>query len=216
MTVPAAVFFATEKPSTGDVRSRSGNSTIESITAIVLRTGPGMIRSFESANPKIPISCYIDVSAIVIGDVEIGENSSVWPMSVIRGDVNIVRIGNCTNIQDGSVLHVSHAGDYNPEGAALIIGDYVTVGHKVLLHACRIGNECLIGMGTIIMDDAIIEDQVMIGAGTLVAPGKRLERGYLYHGSPCKKVRKLKDAEYSFLRYSAEHYMRLKDRHLKS
>ena len=173
-----------------------------------------MIRSFEGIQPRIASSCYIDINADVIGDVEIGENSSVWPMAVIRGDVNIIRIGHDTNIQDGSILHVSHAGEYNPEGASLHIGNYVTVGHKVLLHACTIGNDCLIGMGSIIMDDTVIEDQVMIGAGTLVPPAKTLESGYLYLGSPCKQVRQLTERELESLRYSAEHYVRVKNRYL--
>lgn len=174
-----------------------------------------MIRPFESTNPKIALSCYIDERADVIGDVEIAENSSVWPMSVIRGDVNFIRIGHSSNIQDGSVLHVSHAGEYNPEGAALIIGNYVTVGHKVLLHACTIGNDCLIGMGSIVMDDVVVEDDVMIGAGSVVPPGKQLESGYLYLGSPCKRLRKLREREIEYLRYSAQHYVRLKNRYME-
>ncbi len=172
-----------------------------------------MIRAFESKLPQIPDSCFIDPQACIIGDVTLGEDCSVWPMTVIRGDVNYISIGKCSNIQDASVLHVSHAGEYNPDGAALIIGDYVTVGHKVLLHACTIGNDCLIGMGSIVMDNAVIEDQVMLGAGSLVAPGKTLQSGYLYLGNPCKQVRKLKPRELEFLRYSAEHYQRLMQRH---
>jgi carbonic anhydrase/acetyltransferase-like protein (isoleucine patch superfamily) len=168
-----------------------------------------MIRAFNSISPQIPDSCFIDPESSVIGDVIMGESCSVWPMTVIRGDVNYIRIGKCSNIQDGSVLHVSHAGEYNPEGAALIIGDYVTVGHKVILHACQIGNDCLIGMGSIVMDNVIVEDQVMIGAGSVVPPGKTLVSGYLYLGNPCKKLRKLKPRELEFLRYSAEHYQRL-------
>jgi len=175
-----------------------------------------MIRAFEGSYPQIAQNCYIDNNADIIGDVALGENCSVWPMTVIRGDVNFIRIGHSTNIQDGSVLHVSHAGEYNPEGAALTIGNHVTVGHKVILHACTIGNDCLIGMGSIIMDNAIIEDQVMIGAGSLIAPGKKLQSGYLYLGSPCKRVRKLSETELTSLRYSAEHYIRLKNRYGKS
>ncbi len=172
-----------------------------------------MIRAFGSITPQIPDSCFIDPQSTVIGDVVMGEDCSVWPMSVIRADVNRVRIGKCCNIQDGSVLHVSHAGEFNPEGAALTIGDYVTIGHKAMLHACQIGNDCLIGMGSIVMDNAIVEDQVMVGAGTLVPAGKNLHSGYLYLGNPCKRVRKLKPRELEFLRYSAEHYQRLMQRY---
>jgi carbonic anhydrase/acetyltransferase-like protein (isoleucine patch superfamily) len=175
-----------------------------------------MIRSFKDITPKIAAHCYIDRNADVIGDVEIGEDCSVWPMTVIRGDVNYINIGHSTNIQDGSVLHVSHAGEYNPQGAALSIGNYVTVGHKVLLHACTIGNDCLIGMGSIVMDNVVIEDHVMVGAGTLVPPGKTLDSGHLYLGNPCQKVRALTERELSSLRYSAEHYVRLKNRYLES
>jgi carbonic anhydrase/acetyltransferase-like protein (isoleucine patch superfamily) len=168
-----------------------------------------MIRAFESKVPQIPDTCFIDHQACVIGDVTLGEDCSVWPMTVIRADVNYIRIGKCSNIQDGSVLHVSHAGKYNPDGAGLIIGDFVTVGHKALLHACTIGNDCLIGMGSIVMDNVIVEDQVMIGAGALVAPGKTLQSGHLYLGNPCKRIRKLEPEEVEFLHYSAEHYKRL-------
>ncbi len=173
-----------------------------------------MIREFEGIRPAIGDECFIADSAEIIGDVVIGKHSSVWPMSVLRGDVNRIRIGSHTNIQDGSVLHVSHAGEFNPQGAPLIVGDRVTVGHQVLLHACRIGNECLIGMGSIVMDDCIVEDRVMIGAGSLLPPGKRLESGYLYLGNPCRRLRALSDRELEYLAYSAEHYVQLKNRHL--
>jgi len=175
-----------------------------------------MIREFEGRMPEIGDECFIADSADIIGAVTIGEHSSVWPQCVLRGDVNHIRIGARSNIQDGSVLHVSHAGEFNPQGAPLIIGDRVTVGHQVLLHACRIGNECLIGMGSIVMDDCIVEDRVMIGAGSLLPPGKRLESGYLYLGNPCRRLRALSDRELDYLSYSAEHYVRLKDRHLIS
>ena len=175
-----------------------------------------MIRAFENSLPRIDDSCYIDELADVIGDVEIGADSSVWPMTVIRGDVNSIRIGESSNIQDGCVLHVSHASEYNPEGSPLRIGDHVTVGHKALLHACRIGNDCLIGMGAIVMDDTVVEDQVIVGAGSVVPPRKVLKSGYLYLGSPCKRVRKLNDDELAYLRYSAEHYVRLKNRYRSS
>ena len=134
-------------------------------------------------------------------------------LPAIRGDVNIIRIGHSTNIQDGSVLHASHASEYNPKGAELHIGDEVTVGHKVLLHGCRIGNQCLVGMGSIVMDNAIVEDQVMIGSGSLVTPGKVLESGYMYLGSPAKKARALSDREIESLAYTANYYVSLKNRY---
>ena len=172
-----------------------------------------MIRNFEDKTPIIGAGSYIDESAIVIGDVVIGKNCSVWPMTVIRGDVNIIRIGDNTNIQDGSVLHVSHQGEFNPSGAELHIGNQVTVGHKVLLHGCRIGNQCLIGMGSIVADNAIIEDQVMLGSGSLVPPGKRLESGFLYLGNPVRQKRPLSEREIESLSYLADHYLLTKDRY---
>ena len=166
-----------------------------------------MIRKFEGISPTIAESSYIDPSAVVIGDVVIGDNSSVWPLCVIRGDVNIIRIGDNTNIQDSSVLHVSHAGEFNAKGAELHIGNQVSVAHKVLLHGCRIGDRCMIGMGSIVMDDAIVENEVMIGAGSLVPPGKHLQSGFLYLGNPAKQIREISDREREFLIYLADHYV---------
>jgi carbonic anhydrase/acetyltransferase-like protein (isoleucine patch superfamily) len=172
--------------------------------------GEIMIRSFKDKSPSIPASCYIDESAVVIGDVEFGENCSVWPLTVIRGDINKILIGDNTNVQDGSVLHVTHAGEFNPEGAELHIGNQVTIGHKVLLHGCRIGNHCLIGMGSIITDNAVIEDRVIVGSGSLVPPGKVLESGYLYLGNPVIRKRALSEREIEYLAYVAEHYILMK------
>ncbi len=157
---------------------------------------------------------FVDNSAVVIGDVEIGADSSVWPGTVIRGDMHRIRIGARTSVQDGSVLHITHASDYNPAGHPLEIGDDVTVGHSVCLHGCRIGNRVLIGIGSTVLDGAVVEDEVVIGAGSLVPPGKRLESGFLYMGSPVKQVRPLKDSERSFFRYSAGNYVKLKDAYL--
>ncbi len=171
------------------------------------------IRRFQDKTPIIDDSAYIDDTALVIGDVEIGANSSVWPMTVIRGDVHSIRIGERTNIQDASVCHVTHDGDFSPGGFPLTVGNNVTVGHRVLLHACTVGDDCLIGMAATIMDGAVIEDNVIVGAGSLVPTGKRLESGYLYVGSPVKRVRELNDKELAFLKYSAEHYSKLKDLH---
>jgi carbonic anhydrase/acetyltransferase-like protein (isoleucine patch superfamily) len=130
----------------------------------------------------------IDASSVVIGDVRMADDVSIWPLVAIRGDVNYVSIAR-TNIQDGSVLHVTHKSSYNPEGNPLIIGEDVTVGHKVMLHGCTIGNRVLVGMGSILLDGVIVEDDVMIGAGSLVPQNKRLESGYLYLGSPVKQIR---------------------------
>ena len=143
--------------------------------------------------PLIAKSGYVDPTCVIIGDVEIGEQSSVWPMTVIRGDIHRIRIGKRTSVQDGSVLHVTHAGPYNPDGFPLIIGDDVTIGHKVMLHGCTIGNRVLIGMTAVIMDGAVVEDEVVVGAGTLVPPGKILKSGYLYLGSPARQARELTD-----------------------
>ena len=169
------------------------------------------IRAFDGHTPKVDESAYVDESAVVIGDVEIGADSSVWPCTVVRGDVNVIRIGERTNVQDGSVLHVVHSSaEYTQEGgAALVIGDDVTVGHKAILHACTIGNRCLIGMGAIIMDYSVVEDEVIIAAGSVVPPGKTLESGHLYLGNPAKKKRPLTDKERTFLSYSASNYVKL-------
>lgn len=173
------------------------------------------VRPYQAKKPQIGDNTYIDSAACVIGDVVLGDNCSVWPMTVIRGDVHYIRIGHKTNIQDASVLHVTHYGEYNPEGSPLNIGDEVTIGHSAVIHACTIGNRCLVGMHATLMDDVIIEDDVMIAAHSLVSPGKRLESGYLYRGSPAKAVRQLTDEELQFLRYSANHYSELKDTYIK-
>lgn len=172
-----------------------------------------MIRDFEGKRPELGTGAYVDEGALVLGDVVLGADSSVWPMAVVRGDVNTIRIGARTNIQDNSVLHVTHDGPYTKGGVPLIVGDDVTVGHHVVLHACTVGNFCLIGMGAIVMDKVVLEDEVFLAAGTLVPPGKRLRGGYLYRGNPAVEARPLTDAERDNLRYSAQHYVRLKNRH---
>jgi carbonic anhydrase/acetyltransferase-like protein (isoleucine patch superfamily) len=163
--------------------------------------------------PKLGERVFVDPSAVVLGDVEIGDDSSVWPLVVIRGDMHRIRIGRCSSIQDGSVLHITHAGPYNPDGFPLIIGDHVTVGHQAMLHGCTIGNRVLVGMGAMIMDGAVVEDEVIVGAGSLVPPGKTLKSGYLYVGRPAKPQRELSQQERAFFTYTAENYSRLKDKH---
>ncbi|SFU18781.1 gamma carbonic anhydrase family protein [Pseudomonas marincola] len=172
------------------------------------------IRSFQQFTPQLGERVFVDPTSVVLGDVEIGDDSSVWPLVVIRGDMHSIRIGQRSSIQDGSVLHITHAGPFNPAGYPLNIGDDVTVGHKVTLHGCSIGNRILIGMGSIVMDGAVIEDEVVLGAGSLVPPGKRLQSGYLYVGSPAKQARALTEKELSYFRYTADNYVRLKDQHL--
>lgn len=172
------------------------------------------IRPYLEFTPQIGHRVFVDPTALVLGDVQIGEDSSVWPMVVIRGDMHRIRIGERTSIQDGSVLHITHAGPFNPDGYPLTIGDDVTVGHKALLHGCTIGNRILVGMGAIIMDGAIVEDEVVIAAGSVVPPGKVLESGHVYRGSPAKKVRPISDKEKRFFTYSANNYVKLKDQHM--
>lgn len=173
------------------------------------------IRTFKGKTPQIHDSVYVDDSAVIIGDVIIGEDCSVWPMTVIRGDVHEIRIGKNTNIQDGSIIHVTHDGKYTPGGFPTHVGDYVTIGHRVTVHACTIGDYCLLGMSATIMDGATVPDRVIIGAGSLVPAGKQLEADSLYVGSPVKRVRTLKDSEFEMLQYSAENYAKLKDEYLK-
>ncbi|NAW66457.1 gamma carbonic anhydrase family protein [Photobacterium halotolerans] len=173
------------------------------------------LRSYNGITPTIGEQVYIDPSAVLVGDIHLAGHSSIWPLVAARGDVNHIRIGERTNIQDGTVLHVTRKSSSNPDGHPLIIGDDVTIGHKAMLHGCRVGNRVLIGMGAILLDGAVIEDDVIIGAGTLVPPGKVLASGYLYVGSPAKQARPLTDAELAFLPQSADNYVRLKDEYLE-
>jgi len=172
------------------------------------------LRSYNNIFPFIDKSVYIDSTAVLIGDIKIKTNSSIWPFVAIRGDVNHIRIGSGTNIQDGSVLHVTHKSIENPKGFPLLIGNNVTIGHKVMLHGCTINDRVLVGMGSIILDGVIIEDEVMIGAGSLIPPNKRLNTGYLYLGNPVKKIRLLTKKERTFLTQSAKNYIKTKNEYL--
>ncbi len=174
------------------------------------------IRVFENLIPRIAGTAFVDPTALVIGDVSIGADASLWPMVVARGDIQSITIGARTNIQDGSILHVTHDGPFSPGGHALHIGDDVTVGHRVVLHGCVIGDRCLIGMGSVLMDGARLEPHVILGAGSLVTPGKVLESGYLWLGSPARRVRPLRAEELAYLDYSSAHYVDLKNRHSSS
>ena len=169
-----------------------------------------MIQPFLDVFPTVPSSVFIAPSADVIGDVEIGEESSVWFGVVIRGDVHFIRVGARTNIQDLSVLHVTRL--THP----LIIGNEVTVGHQVTLHGCTVRDRVLIGMGAVILDGAVVGSDSIVGAGALVTQGMEVPSGSLVLGHPAKVKRPLKDEELSFLSKSAQNYVDLAKLYLKS
>ena len=169
-----------------------------------------MIRKFKDFTPSIGKRVFVDTQATVIGDVCLGDDVSIWPQSVIRGDINPITIGKRTNIQDGSIVHVTHKSQYS-DGCECHIGSDVTIGHGCIIHACTIEDMALVGMGSVILDGTTISKKVIIGAKSLVPSGKTLESGYLYMGSPCKKIRPLKDGELEFLKYSATHYVNTKN-----
>lgn len=167
------------------------------------------ILSHHGMTPIVPDSAWVHPSAQIIGEVELGADVSVWCNAVIRGDVNHIRIGSGTNIQDLSMLHVSHPSERDPIGAPLLIGAGVTIGHSVILHGCTIGDACLVGMGSIVMDKAVLEPHVLLGAGSLVPEGKTLQSGYLYLGRPARQLRALTAEEIAYFAYSASHYIAL-------
>jgi carbonic anhydrase/acetyltransferase-like protein (isoleucine patch superfamily) len=173
------------------------------------------VRAFFEHTPEIDQGVLVDPSSVVIGQVRIGADSSIWPLTVIRGDMHAITIGARTSIQDGSVLHITHAGPFNKDGWPLNIGDDCTIAHSVTLHGCSIGNRVLVGMGSIVMDGAIIEDDVVLGANSLVPPGKKLESGYLYVGSPAKQIRPLNESEMAYFTYSSANYVKLKNQHIE-
>jgi len=173
------------------------------------------IRAFQGVLPMLGARVYVDPAATVIGDVVLGDDASVWPGAVVRGDVNFVRIGARTNVQDGAVIHVTHDGPYGrPGGLATVIGDDVTIGHGAIVHACVIEDGCLIGMGSIVLDGAIVRKNGFVGAGAMVPPGKTVGSGELWLGSPARCARRLSEKEIEQLYYSARHYVRLKDKYV--
>jgi len=175
------------------------------------------IRRYLDHVPTLGERAYVDPAAVVIGDVVLGDDVSIWPGCVVRGDVNFIRIGARTNVQDGTVIHVSHDGPHARLGGfATVIGQDVTIGHKAIIHACRIGDAALIGMGAIVLDGAVVESRGFVGAGALVAPGKVVGTGELWLGNPARRVRVLNETEIEGLYYSAQHYVRLKDRYLQA
>jgi carbonic anhydrase/acetyltransferase-like protein (isoleucine patch superfamily) len=174
------------------------------------------IRPYDGLLPSLGARVYVDPQSCVIGRVTLGDDSSIWPMAVARGDVNTIAVGARTSVQDGAVLHVTHDGPYTPGGLPLVIGDEVTIGHKAVLHACTVGNRCLVGMGAVVLDGVYVEDEVMIAAGALVPPRKRLPSRTLWAGNPARQLRVLTDREVENLRYSAQHYVKVKDRYLQA
>jgi len=172
------------------------------------------IRSFQGKTPLIGERAYVDPAAHVIGDVALGDDASIWPGAIVRGDVHNIRIGARSNIQDGTVIHVTHDGPYTPGGFPTVIGDDVTIGHCAVIHACTIENACLIGMQATVLDGAIVRRHGFVGAGALVAPGKLVGEGELWLGSPARRVRTLSDVEIETLYYSSTNYVRLKDQYL--
>jgi carbonic anhydrase/acetyltransferase-like protein (isoleucine patch superfamily) len=167
------------------------------------------IESYRDQSPRLGRGVYIHPTATVIGDVELGDAASVWPNVVIRGDVNRIRIGARSNVQDGSILHVSHRRAADPEGAPLLIEQDVSIGHAVILHGCTVGDECLVGMGCLVMDKAVLEPRVLLGAGSLVPEGRVLKSGWLYLGRPAKAVRALSQEELAYFAYLAANYVGL-------
>ena len=173
------------------------------------------IRPFLAHTPVLGARVYVDPAATVIGQVALGDDVSIWPGCVVRGDVNSIEIGARTNVQDGSIVHVTHEGPFTrPGGFPTVIGNDVTIGHGAVIHACRLEEFCLVGMGAIVLDGAVVRKHGFVGAGTVVPPGKVVGEGELWLGNPGRKVRMLSDAEIEGLYYSAQHYVRLKDRYL--
>jgi len=173
------------------------------------------LRPYRNTAPRLGARVYVDPAATVIGDVVLGDDVSVWPATVIRGDVNFVRIGARTSVQDGSVIHVSHAGPHAKRGGfPTLIGSDVTIGHKAVIHACTIEDAALIGMGALVLDGAVVKKHAFVAAGAVVSPGKVVGEGELWVGNPARCVRRLDDAQIEGLYYSAAHYVRLKDEYL--
>lgn len=172
-----------------------------------------MLRSFSGKSPRLAATAWVDAAAVVVGDVSLAEDVSVWPMAVIRGDINRIRIGARSNIQDGTVIHVTHDGPYTPGGHLTSLGEDVTVGHRAIVHGCTVGNRVLVGMGAILMDAVEVGDDVIIAANALVPPGKKLNSGRLYVGTPARAVRDLTAVEREQLLYSARYYAQLKELH---
>ena len=172
------------------------------------------LRAFNNQKPQFGLSVFVDETAVITGNVCVGDNSSIWPFCSLRGDLLSISIGSHSNIQDGTVIHTTHESQYQA-GSETDIGHYVTIGHKAIIHGCTIHDTTLIGMGAIVMDHAVVESFVIVGAGSVVGPNKVLESGFVWRGNPIRKARELNDDERDFLRYSAEGYVKLKNQHMQ-
>lgn len=168
-----------------------------------------MITQFEGKVPRIHARAWVAPTAVVLGDVEIAEDASIWYLCVLRGDTNFIRIGARSNIQDGTIIHV------NAGREPAIIGSDVTVGHRAIIHACTLEDGAFVGMGATVLDGAVIEGGAMLAAGSVLPPGKRMPRGELWMGNPAKFVRVLSaEAQAQFAR-TTPHYVELSKRHGK-
>lgn len=172
------------------------------------------VRPYRGIAPRIDPTVYVDPAAVVIGDVEIAADASLWPCSVVRGDVHHIRIGPRTNVQDGAIVHVTHDGPYTPGGFPTLIGADVTIGHGAVIHACTIEDACLIGMHATVLDGARVGRYGFLAAGAVLPPGKVIGEAELWVGNPARLARRLSDTEVERLIYSAHHYVRLKNEYL--
>lgn len=169
-----------------------------------------LIGPYRGINPQIDASCYVAPTAVLLGDVIIGADTSIWHHVLIRGDVNTIRIGSGTNIQDGTVVHVSRT----PTGQT-VIGSNITIGHQALIHACELQDDCFIGMRACVMDGAVVESGAMVAAGALVTPNKIVRKGELWMGTPARFVRELTEADYIHMRENAAEYRMVAGHYLK-
>jgi carbonic anhydrase/acetyltransferase-like protein (isoleucine patch superfamily) len=174
------------------------------------------VRPYRGIRPEVGRGVWIDPAATVIGRVTIGDDASLWPGVIVRGDVNWISIGARTNIQDGAVLHVGSSRLAGGDGIPCIVGEECSIGHAAVVHACTLGRRCLVGMGAILMDGAVAGDECIIGAGALVTAGTVIPPRTLWVGSPARERRALEPNEIAFLAESAAHYVALKDDYLRT
>jgi carbonic anhydrase/acetyltransferase-like protein (isoleucine patch superfamily) len=174
------------------------------------------IRTYRGVSPTLGPGAWVDPAALVIGDVVLGADVSIWPLVLARGDVNRIRIGDRSNVQDGSIIHVSRPYPGNDAGWGTILGEDVVIGHGVALHGCTIGDRVLVGIGAIVLDGVEVASDVIIGAGSVVTPGKQLESGYLYFGHPARRARELRPDEIARIPKMARDYVLLKNEYSQS